>query len=315
MSTNYVAITLRKNPSPLIINLKECKLLKTMPYQTCYTCISPDDKVVLIHSENFLNYFLLPSLERIIRLEASEIPELTVFCKNNTKIFVLSRGTKQVTYYNLNLEKNIQNITQILQDRDIMDMRASQDESFLLICSLFCIYVIDIKNKDAELVFRLKTSDMEKFFNISQETNIHTIDSFITSSKQEFSSMSSASTSHCTTTNSIMPTESNLPKTNFKNVFTGFGCISKSNIIYATVYTYLVCYSSETGEILRFFQSTLSANRIVRSYSSLSSDTLVSVLDNDKILIWNLKSVEFKDIKFEDMRIHNHSVCNKKFKN
>ena len=276
-----------------------------MPYQSCYSCISPDDKVVLIHSENYINYFLLPNLERIIRMESTEIPELTVFCENNTKLFVLSKGTKQVTYYNLNLEKKHQHVTQILQDRDIMDMRASIDESFLLICSLYCIYVIDLKNKDSELLFKLKTSDIDRFFNVNHEFNM--FDSFMTTSKLVSSSLGTSALS-MTNMNDIMPANDSLAKTSVKNVFTGFGCISNSNIIYATVYTYLVCYSSETGELLRFFQSTLSANRIIRSYSSLRSDSLVSVLDNDTILIWNLKSVEFKDMKFEDMKIHNGSV-------
>jgi len=307
MSTKYATITLRKSPSPLIIDLNACKLLKTMPYQTYYSCISPDDKVVLIHSENYINYFLLPSLERVIRLESYEIPELTVFCKNNTKIFVLARGTKQVTYYNLNLEKKSQKVSQILQDRHIMDMKASFDESFLLVCSLYSIYIVNIKNKDAEILFILKASDMDRFFNLSDEINILTLDSFNTTSKVESSSAGSSSLSMASI-NEIMPASENLMKTNVKNVFTGFGSISKSNIIYATIYTYLVCYSGETGEILRFFQSTLSANRIIRSYSSSCSDTLVSVLDNDKILVWNLKSVELKDMRFDDTKIHNDSV-------
>ena len=196
---------------------------------------------------------------------------------------------------------------QILQDRDIMDMKASFDESFLLVCSLYCIYVVDIKRKDAELLFKLKSSDIEKLFNLSDETNIYTIDSLKKPTKLDNSSSISSSLSF-TSVSEIMPASENLAKTSVKNVFTGFGCISNSNIIYATIYTYLVCYSGETGAMLRFFQSTLSADRIIRSYSSSCSDTLVSVLDNDKILVWNLKSVELKDMKFDDTKIHDDSV-------
>ena len=54
VSLNYFTITLKKGPSPLVIDLKESKLLKTLPYHTCFCCISPDDKVLIIHSENLL---------------------------------------------------------------------------------------------------------------------------------------------------------------------------------------------------------------------------------------------------------------------
>lgn len=297
VSLNYFTITLKKGPSPLVIDLKESKLLKTLPYHTCFCCISPDDKVLIIHSENLLYYYSLPSLERIIQMEAREIPEKVVFCKNNSKLFVLSKDTKQITYYSLIIEKKHQTVGQILQDRDIIDMKVSFDESYLLVCSLYCIYVLDLKSRDNQLLFKLKMGTIENYVSLDKnEANLKGTNNSNEMYRPASSSNFSSNSDHEQRNKTI------------KNYFTGFGCTINNKIIYATVYTYLVCYNAETGQIIRVFQSTLSANRIMKSYSSRISDALLSLLDDGKIILWNLKSIEFKDMKFEDMRMYNDAV-------
>ena len=260
MSNNYASINFRKAPSPLLVDLNQSKIIELFPYQTCFSCISRDEKVIVIHSERSLNYHTMPTLERKITLDSAEIPEMAVFANENKKIFLLYKDTKQIIHYRINLDKNVYQSEYVLQDRDISDMKTNNDETVLLICSLHCIYVVDIGASmgPPSVLHKLKTNDLVKFNG-----------SFLSAT----------------------------------DTFNGFGSTLNNKIIYATVYTFLVCYNAETGRIQRVFQSTLSANRIVKSYSCRRSDTLLSLLDNGRILQWNLSSLQTNEIKFEDMRI------------
>lgn len=205
VSTNFVSINFRRAPSPLLIDLNQSKIIELFPYQTSFSCLSPDEKVILIHSEKHINYHLMSTFQRKITLDSFEIPETAVLIDNNKKIFVLFKDTKQILHYTINLDKNIYHSKYILQDRDIKEMKATCDESFLLIRSSLCIYVVDTVTLG--FVHKLKTSDMSRFNNT------------ILSSKE---------------------------------VFNGFGCTLDNNIIYATLYTFLVCYSMETGKMFFF---------------------------------------------------------------
>lgn len=51
LSNSYAAITLRKLPSPILIDLKLSRLIQTLPFQTYFCTVSPDDNVLLVHSE------------------------------------------------------------------------------------------------------------------------------------------------------------------------------------------------------------------------------------------------------------------------
>ena len=93
-----------------------------------------------------------------------------------------------------------------------------------------------------------------------------------------------------------------------QNIFTGFGFSLNNRVAFVTYYTYLVCYEARTGSLLRVFQSTVSANRIVKSYKSRLSDILVSVLDTGKLVCWNLASVELKGVKFSEFKVYNEPV-------
>ena len=146
-------------------------------------------------------------------MEAREIPEKIVFTKNNTKLFVLSKDTKQITYYCLIIEKKHQTVAQILQDRDIIDMRASFDESYLLVCSLYCIYVLDLNSRDNQLLFKLKMATIENYVSLdknetSQKTTNNSGEMYRPASSSNFSSSSDPEQRH----------------KNIKNYFTGFGC-------------------------------------------------------------------------------------------
>lgn len=200
LSINYATLNFRKAPSPLLINLSQCKIIELFPYQTSFSAISPDEKVILIHSEKSLNYHFLATLERKISLDSYEIPEIAIFIRKNKEIFVLYKDTKQVIHYKINLDKNIYSSEYILQDRDIKEMKTTLDDSILLIRSLHCIYVFDTKNLN--ILHKLKTKDLNEF-------------------------------------NSTFLSKS--------EVFNGFGCTLDNKIIYATLYTFLICYSMETG--------------------------------------------------------------------
>ncbi len=145
MYANYALINFRKAPSPLLINLHQCKILELFPYQTSFSCLSPDETVVLIHSANSLNYHTntTTSLERKLFMHAPEIPHSAVFISDNTNIFLLLRDTRQLIQYTINLEKCIWKSQYVLQDRDIQEIKPTHDECHLLIRSLTCIYVLD----------------------------------------------------------------------------------------------------------------------------------------------------------------------------
>jgi hypothetical protein len=210
ISSNYVSINFRKAPSPLLINLSQSKIVELFPYQTSFSFISPDEQVILIHSEKHINYHLMSTFQRKITLDSFEIPEAAVMVDGNKKIFILFKDTKQVLHYNINLDKNIYHSKYILQDRDIKEMKATFDQAFLLICSSQCIYVVEIVTLN--IIHKLKTSDMTKF------------------------------------NKTILST---------KEVFNGFGCTLDNNIIYATLYTFLVCYSMESGKLSLIIVLTL----------------------------------------------------------
>lgn len=277
ISNRYASLLIRKAPSPLVIDLEQCLIVKTLPYQCTFCFISPDDSVLLAHSGNSLNYHQLPSMNRMVTLESREIPEKVLFNRENTKLFVLSRVTKQLTYYKIFLEKHHHTSSQIIQDADIFDLKLSPDESMLLVCSYNCIYVMDTK-KDCVLIHKLK-GDLPNIMSDNE-------------------SVTRSSTSLSMLSNSPLNIYTN--KTPVKNVFTGFGTTLDNQIIYATYYTHLYCWDATTGLLLRLFQSSLAANRIVKSYSSELSDSLISVLDNGSFIYWNLTSLD-KNIEFEDM--------------
>ena len=200
LSSSHALINFRKAPSPLLINLSQCKIIELFPYQTSFSCISPDEQVLLVHSEKNLNYHFMSTLERKIILDSFEIPEQAIFINNNKTIFLLYKDTKQVIYYKVNVEKNFYKSEYVLQDRDIKDMKASVDESILLIQSLHCIYVLDTMS--LAVVHKLKTSDLSEFNN-----------TFLSAD----------------------------------DIFTGFGCTLDNQIVYATLYAFLVCFNMDTG--------------------------------------------------------------------
>ena len=295
ISTNYIAFTLRKSASPLLIDIKQSKVMKTFPYQTCFCCISLDDNVMLIHSEKYLYYHILPQMDRLITLDCVEIPENVLFTKKNTQLYVLSKDTKQITFYNLILAKKHYQSKQILQDRDIIDFKVSPNESMLIVCALYCVYVLELDTDNKNILFKLNTSTIDKFLKI------------------DFDYMSSClstrpSSAYSVLSVSTMSSKDIETKLKSKNIFTGFGCTLNNKIIYATYYTYLVCCDAKTGSLLRVFQSTVTANRIVKSCSSRLSDILVSTLDDGKIILWNLASVNMNNIKFDEFKIYNEPV-------
>lgn len=267
LSSNYATIIFRKRPSPLLIDLKQGKMIKEFPYQTSFSSISPDDKVLLIHSEKHISYFLLNNLEhRAISLDSSEVPELATFARNNSLLFVLTRDTKEVCVYDIILEKRFYQKSNLIQDKHIVELKVSPDESMLLVCSLYSIYVFDLTSEKKIMKFKIDTNQ---------------IDSYV-----------------------------NYLSSNSENSFTGYGCTLDNQTIFCTYYTYLACFDSQTGQLIRLFQSTLAANRIVKSLPSKIADTLVSVLDNHQILIWNLSCVNFDRIKFECMNTFHDAITN-----
>jgi hypothetical protein len=258
----YAAITFRKSSSPMLIDLNLSKIIHVFPYSTNFCAFSPDDKVILIHSEKYLNYFHLNNFERKFCLNSLEIPEMVLFAKKNLKLFSLYKDTKQIFYYSLNLEKNFYTSDYILQDRDITDMKITNDDSKLLVCSLSCIYVLDIALNEIKVIHKLKANNLD-----------------------------------------IINMDNKL------NVFNGFGATLDNKIVYATIYSYLICYQMETGLVLRIFQTNLSANRILKSSSSKTSDMIVSLIDDGSLILWNLTNIQVDTMmKFDDMRVHNDRV-------
>lgn len=252
-------------------------MIKTLPYPTCFCALSPDDTVIVVHSETSLNYHSIPSFDRLITLDSPEIPEKILFVDKNRRLFVLSKDTKQITYFKLILEKKIKTSEHVLQDPNIFDMIISKDESMLIVCALYCVYVIDIKTA-LNIKFKINLNEVESYINLDPKLTDDSLASF------------------------------NLNKPQPKNTFTGFGCTSNQAVVYATMYTYLVCYDAHSGQLLRVFLSTLSANRIIKSISSRLEDLVVSLLDNGKILVWNLEAIVYKDIRFEDQKIFNSKI-------
>lgn len=287
LSNKYAAIVVRKAPSPILIDLDSAKIVKVLPYQASFTCISPDEQMMLVYSEDKLNYHKLPELNRVMCMDSREIPELAVFGKSNSKVFTLSRRTKQVTYYNVMLEKRHYKQTPIMQDTDIYDMKLSHDESLLLICSLYCLYVINARHDTCDLLYRFKP----------------VIPSLSEFKFDDGSSTCSVLTTPTSTAPSLAYSKAGKPK----NQFNGFGITTNNKIIFATYYTYLFCWDVSTGKLLRVFQSTLSANRIIKSYSSNQSDSLVSLLDDGNLICWNLMNAD-KNIDFEDMALYGNPV-------
>ena len=188
----------------------------------------------------------------------------------------MSKDTKQITYFRLNLEKKIKYSEHVLQDPNIFDMKSNLDESMVIVCALYCVYVIEIK-ESINIKFKINLNEVESYINLDPKLTDDSLNSFTMKS----------------------PT---------KNTFTGFGSTRNQAVIYATMYTYLVCYDANSGQLLRVFQSTLSANRIIKSISSRLQDLVVSLLDDGKILIWNLEAIAYKDIKFEDQKIFNSKI-------
>ncbi|CAF0731081.1 unnamed protein product [Brachionus calyciflorus] len=277
LSSKYACFILRKIPSPLIIDLNTSTIIKTLPYHTCFCAISPDETVIIVHSESSLNYHLMSNFDRVITLEAAEIPEKIVFCNKNRKMCVLSKDTKQITFFSVNLEKKLQTSRHVLQDPNIFDMKISQDESLLIVCALYCVYILNIDDS-ISFKFKINLIDVENYINLDPKLN-----------------------------DDVFELIENKPK--IKNFFNGFGCTQNQSVVYATMYTYLICYNAKTGDLLRIFQSTLSANRIIKSLSSNLQDQVVSLLDNGKILVWNLKSIEMNhNVHFEDQKIFNTKI-------
>ncbi len=297
VSSKYAAISVHKAPSPIIIELESAKIVKTLPYQSSFICISPDDQVIVIHSEDKLNYHKLPEFTRVISLQSREIPEIVVFANKNTRIYTLSRGTKQVTFYSLLLEKRHFQTLPILQDTDIFDMKLTSDESKLLICSLQNLYAINAKSDACELLYKLKPnlpslSDLSNFKYDDKSGSAYSVISTPTPTPSSASSLDLTS-----------------KKVVNRNVFNGFGSALNNQIIYATYYTYLFCWDSLTGALLRVFQSSPSANRIIKSYSSNLTNSIVSLLDNGHFIFWNLSNVD-KNMNFEDMMLYSNPVAN-----
>jgi hypothetical protein len=282
LSTKYAVITLRKASSPLIIDLCACKLITVMSYQTSFCCISSDDKVLLVHSQKLLHYHSLPDLKRLISIEYKEIPELVVFDKKNTRIFVVSKNTKELICFSLILEKKICKEKSIFQDSSIIDIKIASNDQTLLVCCLYCIYVVDLKNDEFKISFQFDSTSIEKAFKLT-------------------------STPRTASTSSASSLSTNGSNFNNRNVFTGFGFTLNCQIIYATFYTNLICFDASTGKIKRIFQATLAANRILKSFSSYISDTIVSLLDDGTVLVWNLENIDIQ-LKFEDMKMFSDQV-------
>ncbi len=283
-SKKYASITYRKASSPVIIDLDACAIVKTLFYQSFYSCISPDDKILIVHSDDKLNYHQLPNLERIISLPSREIPDKILFASNNTKFYVLTRSTKQITFFGVILEKKHFQAVSIIQDIDIFDMKLSPDENTLLVCSKKCIYVIETNTTDFNVVHRLKPNlpDCK-----SPEL--------------------SATPSVMSRTETSLSFHNSLIDQKTRNTFNGFGITLNNQIVYATYYTYLYCWNVMDGSLLRVFQSTLAANRIKKSCSSACLDCIVSLLDDGSLVCWNLKNVD-KNLNFENMLVYDSRI-------
>jgi hypothetical protein len=283
-SKKYASITYRKASSPVIIDLDASVIVKTLFYQSFYSCISPDDKVILVHSDDKLYYHKLPDLERVTSLPSREIPDKILFACKNTKFYVLTRGTKQITYFTIILEKKHFQMISIMQDADIFDMTLSPDENMLLVCSKRCIYAIETKSGEFNVLYKLKPS---------------LPDGEPDDGRALASVMSRPDTS--------LSFQSSFIDQKTRNVFNGFGISSNNQIIFATYYTYLYCWDAQSGTLLRLFQSTPAANRIRKSCSSMHLDCIISLLDDGSLICWNLKNVD-KNLNFENMLVYDSRV-------
>ena len=267
MSNNFASILFRNEKSPLIIDLKT-SAVNSLPYYSSFSCISPDERVILVHNGTSIFYHELNSLKLLMSIDnVTEIPKQVLFFNKNSNFLILSKDTNQITHFKLTLKKKHHIREYIIQDADITEMKMSNDESVLLICSSNSIYIFDSANMSMR--FKIVSSSIDNFLNGNE---IRVKDS----------------------------------------VFTGFGITRNNRIIYATIFTYLVCFDSRDGKIIRLFQSSLSANQIIKSIGSLSSNTFVSLLDDNKLLVWDLNCFEhgnsYKMFKFENKNVYNGPI-------
>jgi hypothetical protein len=287
VSANYATIIFRKTPSPLLVDLRAGKLIKTLPYQTCFSMISPDDTVLLVHSERHINYFLLPSVDRAVELVSVEIPETVVFTASNKRLFVLTKDTKEVVAYDITLEKRLYTTANLIQDKEIVELKCSADESILLVCSLHCVYVFDLRVSELtaiNLKFKVDVTSIENFLSLTRATE-----------RKDFDNENDV--------------ESDEMEDGSKNVLTGFGCSTDNTVLYVSYYTYLVCFNAFNGNLIRLFQSTLSANRILKSFPSRLSDAFISLLDNGTLVVWNVGCVNYSgDLTFENMNTFHEPI-------
>lgn len=171
-SSGHLIITILNFKSPIIVNLKSMELT-CLEYYTSFACISKDEKVIVIHSANSLFYHNFLTLDLIDCItEINEIPEKIHFFNHNLDMIVLLKDTKQVVHIKLNLTRNFYKIRFIVQDQDVLDLKMSTDESFLLICSLKCLYVYNTSNQSDNISLRFKILSKEAIpKNLIQEQN------------------------------------------------------------------------------------------------------------------------------------------------
>jgi hypothetical protein len=170
MYAKHALINFRKAPSPLLIHLQNCKILELFPYQTSFSCLSPDETVVLIHSNADLHYHTNTALglDRKLVMPCPEIPHSAVFTRQNTSVFLLLRDTRQLVLYTVDLAKSAWKSQYVLQDRDIQEVQSSPDESWLLVRALTAIYVVDTQSLSVR--FKLRAADLPAEFMPRNET-------------------------------------------------------------------------------------------------------------------------------------------------
>ena len=266
MSDDYAAILLRKSSSPLLVSLSQARLLKEFSYQANFCCFSPDGSVLMVHAENNIYYHDISSLQLQISVPSVEVPLKIEFGKNNRFFFVLSKDTRQVFRVDLKLERRSHLTRDVIQDHNIKDIRLSQ--SMLLVCSSFCIYVIDCET--LELTQKLNVNDL----NLQHLANL--------GSNFTCNRMS-------------------------QNEFTGFG-LTGFTVFATLYTNLVCFDLSASGSVTRVFQSGVDAIRIISSLLDSDGENFASLLEDGHILIWNLKCLEMSTIKFEEMKVSREAI-------
>ena len=216
-----------------------------------------------------------PRLERLLAIAYADIPECVLYAKQNTHLYILSKTTKQITFVSCTLDKRIYRAAHILQDPHTFGMTLSTDESLLVVASLHNVYVLDTHTDDKSVLFSVSCVALAT--RLLNDNDFSQTDSHLQQQQQQ--------------------------------QYTGFGATLDSRVVYVTLGAYMVCLEARRGDVLRVFQSTVSANRIVRSVASRTSNAVVSLLDDARLLVWNLESASLRSVKFEESRVYDVAVA------